>query len=62
MAQIGTWHNYLAYSDIQQIKAAGNDNLFVLASNDLYQYNKTDQSIYTYDKTNGLFLCIIPIL
>ena len=54
MAQIGTWRNYLAYSDIQQIKAAGNDNLFVLASNDLYQYNKTDQSIYTYDKTNGL--------
>ena len=53
-AQIGTWRNYLAYSDIQQIRAAGNDNLFVLASNGLYQYNKTDQSIYTYDKTNGL--------
>jgi hypothetical protein len=53
-AQIGTWRNYLAYSDIQQIKAAGNDDLFVLASNGLYQYNKTDQSIYTYDKTNGL--------
>ena len=53
-AQIGTWRNYLAYSDIQQIRAAGNDNLFVLASNALYQYNKTDQSIYTYDKTNGL--------
>ena len=51
ICQIGTWRNYLAYSDIQQIKAAGNDNLFVLASNDLYQYNKTDQSIYTYDKT-----------
>ena len=54
IGQIGTWKNYLAYSDIQQIRAAGNDNLFVLASNDLYQYNKTDQSIYTYDKTNGL--------
>ena len=54
LAQIGTWKNYLAYSDIQQIRAAGNDNLFVLASNNLYQYNKTDQSIYTYDKTNGL--------
>jgi hypothetical protein len=53
-AQIGTWRNYLAYSDIQQIRAAGNDYLFVLASNGLYQYNKTDQSIYTYDKTNGL--------
>ena len=53
-AQIGTWRNYLAYSDIQEIRAAGNDNLFVLASNGLYQYNKTDQSIYTYDKINGL--------
>ena len=53
-AQIGTWKNYLAYADIQQIRAAGSDDLFVLASNDLYQYNKTDQSIYTYDKTNGL--------
>ena len=53
-AQIGTWRNYLSYYDIQQIKAAGDDNLFVLASNGLYQYNKTDQSIHTYDKTNGL--------
>ena len=52
-AQIGTWRNYLAYHDIQQIQAAGND-LFVLASNSLYQYNKNDQSIYTYDKVNGL--------
>ena len=53
-AQIGTWKNYLAYSDIQQIRAAGSDDIFVLASNGLYQYNKTDQSIYTYNKTNGL--------
>ncbi len=52
-AQIGTWKNYLAYHDIQQIQSAG-DYLFVLASNDLYQYNKNDQSIVTYDKTNGL--------
>lgn len=52
-AQIGTWHNYLSYSDIQQIQAAG-DDLFVMASNGLYQYNKNDQSIVTYDKTNGL--------
>ncbi len=53
IAQIGTWHNYLAYHDVQQIQAAGND-LFVLASNSLYQYNKNDQSIVTYDKTNAL--------
>ncbi len=52
-AQIGTWQNYLAYYDIQQIQEAGND-IFVLASNGLYQYNKQDQSIHTYDKTNGL--------
>ena len=45
-AQIGTWRNYLAYYDIQQIQDAG-DNLFVMASNDLYQYNKNDQSIVT---------------
>ncbi len=53
MAQVGTWRNYLAYYDIQQIQEAGND-IFVLASNGLYQYNKQDQSIRTYDKTNGL--------
>ncbi len=52
-AQIGTWHNYLAYHEVQQIQAAGNE-LFVRASNALYQYNKSDQSITTYDKTNGL--------
>ena len=53
IAQIGTWRNYLAYDDVQQIQAAGN-YLFVRASNALYQYNKQDQSIVTYDKTNGL--------
>lgn len=53
MAQVGTWKNHLAYRDIQQICKAG-DELFVLASNDLYQYNLNDQSITTYDKVNGL--------
>lgn len=52
-AQVGTWRNYLAYHEVQQICAAG-DNIFVRASNGLYQYNQKDQSIYTYDKTNGL--------
>ena len=52
-AQIGTWRNYLAYYDIQEIQSAG-DDIFVLASNGLYQYNKNDQSIITYDKVNGL--------
>ena len=53
IGQIGTWKAYMAYSDIQEIQKAG-DELFVMASNDLYQYNLNDQSIYTYDKTNGL--------
>jgi hypothetical protein len=52
-SQVGTWKNYLAYHEILQICAAGN-YLFVRASNDLYQYNQKDQSIYTYDRTNGL--------
>ena len=52
-AQVGTWRNYLAYSEVQQIYSTG-DNIFVRASNGLYQYNQKDQSIYTYDKTNGL--------
>ena len=52
-AQIGSWRNHLAYSDIQQIVKA-EDNLFVRASNSLYQYNLTDKSITTYDKVNGL--------
>lgn len=52
-AQIGTWKNHLAYREVQDICEAGN-YLFVLASNGLYQYNQNDQSIVTYDKTNGL--------
>lgn len=52
-AQIGSWKAYMAYSDVQQIVKAG-DHLFVRASNSLYQYNLTDQSIITYDKVNGL--------
>ena len=52
-AQVGTWRNYLAYHKVQSICKAG-DDLFVLASNGLYQYNLNDQSIVTYDKVNGL--------
>ena len=52
-AQIGSWRNYLSYAEPKQIQAAGN-NLFVLASGSLYQYNQNDQSIYTYDKVNGM--------
>ena len=52
-AQVGTWKAYMAYQDVQQICDAGSD-LFILASNDLYQYNLTDHSITTYDKVSGL--------
>ena len=52
-SQIGTWKAYMAYHDVQQIQKAG-DDLFVMASNNLYQYNLNDQTIYTYDKTNGM--------
>ena len=52
-AQVGTWKHYLAYHEVQDIQKAG-DDLFVLASNGLYQYNINDQSITTYDRNNGL--------
>jgi ligand-binding sensor domain-containing protein len=53
LAQTGTWKTYMAYNNVQQIQAAGNE-LFVMASNNLYVYNKQDQSIRTFDKTKGL--------
>lgn len=52
-AEMGSWKAYMAYYDVQQIRAAGN-YLFVLASNNLYQYNTNDKSITTYDKVSGL--------
>jgi len=53
-AQVGTWENYLAYNELQNICATSDKQLFVLASNSLYQYNQNDESITTYDKVNGL--------
>ena len=53
-AQVGTWQNYLAYYELQNICAAANKQLFVLASNSLYQYNQNDESITPYDKVSGL--------
>lgn len=52
-AQLGSWKAYMAYHDIQQIQAAG-DDLFVMASNNLYVYNQTDQSVTTLDRVNYL--------
>ena len=53
-SQVGSWENHLAYYELQNICAASNKQLFVLASNSLYQYNQNDESITTYDKVNGL--------
>jgi len=53
-SQVGSWENHLAYYELQNICAASNNQLFVLASNSLYQYNQNDESITTYDKVNGL--------
>lgn len=50
---IGTWRLYNCYSDIQQIQPAG-DDVFVLASGNLYSYNTKDNSLTTYDKTTCL--------
>lgn len=53
-AQTNTWHAYMSYYEPQQIVKAGDNNLFVRASNGLYQYNLTDHSITTYDKMRQL--------
>lgn len=53
---IDTWKAYMAYHDVQQIEQAGN-KLYVLASDNLYDYNTTDNSIQTYDKVNALSDC-----
>ena len=52
-AAIGDWRIHMAYSEPQQIERVG-EQLFVRASNSLYLYNKTDQSLQTFDKTTGL--------
>lgn len=52
-AAIGDWKIYMAYSEPQQIERVG-EQLFVRASNSLYIYDKTDQSLRTFDKTTGL--------
>lgn len=53
-ANIGTWKAFMAYHDIKEVAAAANHKIFVLASNSLYQYNKNDGSILTFDCENGM--------
>lgn len=55
---IGTWKSYMAYHDATEIEKASN-MLYILASGNLYSYNKNDHSIRTYDKINLLSDCDI---
>lgn len=57
-AAIGDWKAYMAYRDVQEMEQAGN-LIFVQASNNLYVYNKNDQSIQTFSKTDYLSDCDI---
>ena len=52
-AQVGSWRAYMSYYEPQQIVNAG-AQLFVRASNSLYSYRLSDNSITTYDKVNAL--------
>lgn len=53
---IGEWKAYLAYSNITEIEKAG-EELFVLASKNLYLYNTQDQSVRTFSKMDALSDC-----
>jgi hypothetical protein len=57
-AQIGSWKAYMAYHDITEVEQAGNI-IYVLASNNLFSLNTTDNSVQTYDKVNALSDCNI---
>lgn len=57
-AAIGDWKAYMSYHDMQEVEQAGN-LIFVQASNSLYVYNKNDQSIQTFSKTDYLSDCDI---
>lgn len=56
-AQTGKWKSYLSYYNPTEIETAGSNMLYVLASNSLYSYNKSDKSLQTYDKTTVLNDC-----
>ena len=66
-AQVGKWRTYMSYYEPQQIVKASN-SLFVRASNGMYQYNLTDHSITTFDKTQHNLslhrtpICVRPFL
>lgn len=58
-AQTGTWKAYLSYYEPSEIEEASGNLIYVLASNDLYSYNTSDESLQTFDKTNVLNDCNI---
>lgn len=51
------WKAYLSYYDPTEIVEGEEKNIYVLASGGLYRYDRSDQSLTTYDKTTGLSDC-----
>ena len=52
-AQIGTWNDYMSYTEVQQI-VKGGDRLYVRADSSVYDYNLNDQSITTHSRAKDL--------
>lgn len=51
------WKAYLSYYDPTEIVEGEGKTIYVLASGGLYSYDRSDQSLTTYDKTSGLSDC-----
>lgn len=51
------WKAYLSYYDPTEIVEGEGKTIYVLASGGLYRYDRSDQSLTTYDKTLGLSDC-----
>jgi uncharacterized protein YjiK len=52
-AAVGSWHTYLAYTDVQKISQTQN-KVFALSSGSLFSVDKRDASVETYSKVTGL--------
>lgn len=53
------WKAYLSYYDPTEIVEGEGKTIYVLASGGLYRYDRSDQSLTTYDKISGLSDCDI---
>ena len=51
------WKAYLSYYDPTEIVEGEGTSLYVLASGGLYRYDRSDQSLTTFDKITGLSDC-----